>query len=117
MPCRSSSVTPTSDTAGDSTRRNAPGARRRPPALKDVKAATRTDDERYASHMDGRDERFKRVVIAGGAGFLGRSLTCELAPLAQEIVVLTRGPARADGNVRHVNWDARTPGPWVRELE
>jgi len=32
------------------------------------------------------------------------------------VIVLTRGPEREDGAVRHVNWDARTHGDWAREL-
>jgi uncharacterized protein len=67
--------------------------------------------------MDSPTHRLGRLVIAGGAGFLGRSLTRELAPVAEEVVVLTRGRAASSGNVRHVHWDARTPGPWARELD
>jgi uncharacterized protein (TIGR01777 family) len=67
--------------------------------------------------MDTPAPHLGRVVIAGGAGFLGRSLTRELAPFCQEVVILTRGQPQAEGNVRHVHWDARTLGPWATELE
>jgi uncharacterized protein (TIGR01777 family) len=58
----------------------------------------------------------KRVIIAGGSGFLGQSLASALSAHVEEIVVLTRGPSRQSGRLRHVNWDARTVGPWVPEL-
>jgi uncharacterized protein (TIGR01777 family) len=55
-----------------------------------------------------------RVVIAGGSGFLGVSLSQHLTKLGFDVVVLSRGsPARG---TRTVAWDARTLGPWVSEL-
>jgi uncharacterized protein (TIGR01777 family) len=59
----------------------------------------------------------KRVVIAGGSGFLGQELIDELKPDFPEIVVLTRGPDRTDGNVRYVHWDAKTLGDWAKHLD
>lgn len=61
--------------------------------------------------------RLGRIVIAGGSGFLGRSLIPSLRSSCDEIVVLTRGSARVDGNVRFVTWDAKSPGTWAAELE
>jgi uncharacterized protein len=58
-----------------------------------------------------------RVVIAGGSGFLGLSLTSHLTRLGWSVVVLSRNPSRAIGPGRHVKWDARTLGDWSRELE
>src|SRR4051812_36650605 len=67
--------------------------------------------------MDVDRKRLKRVVIAGGAGFLGRSLTRELTPFADEVVILTRGDSPPVPGARHVKWDAKTVGPWARELD
>jgi nucleoside-diphosphate-sugar epimerase len=40
----------------------------------------------------------KRVVLAGGSGFLGRALAKELLARDYEVVVLTRTPhVRSDG--------------------
>lgn len=61
--------------------------------------------------------RKRRVVVAGGSGFLGQSWVAALGPTTDDIVVLTRGPARVAGGVRYVHWDARTPGPWAAELD
>jgi uncharacterized protein (TIGR01777 family) len=62
-------------------------------------------------------DRSRRVVIAGGAGFLGRALARTLAHEGREVVVLSRRAAPADGLIRTVVWDGRTAGEWVGELE
>ena len=58
-----------------------------------------------------------RIVIPGGSGFLGRRLARPLVERGDEVVVLTRGPSGTHDGVRHVHWDAATPGPWVTELD
>src|SRR3954453_12906749 len=59
----------------------------------------------------------KRIVIAGGSGFLGQSLIDELGPVCPEIFVLTRRFASQDRNVRYVHWDAKTLGDWASWLD
>jgi uncharacterized protein (TIGR01777 family) len=54
----------------------------------------------------------KRIILAGGSGFLGRILTGDLLRQGCEIVVLTRSPrARTDG-AREVMWDGKSLGDW-----
>lgn len=60
--------------------------------------------------------RSSRVVIAGGSGFLGVSLASHLAGLGLDVAVLSRRTT-AHGSARLVRWDARSPGPWMNELE
>ncbi|HEV3004111.1 MAG TPA: TIGR01777 family oxidoreductase, partial [Pirellulales bacterium] len=58
----------------------------------------------------------KRVVLAGGSGFIGRSLSACLAAKGYEVVVLSRQPARLPKGVVGVvgvAWDGRTPGEWT----
>ena len=57
-----------------------------------------------------------KLVIAGGAGFLGRALIWAMAPVATEIVVLSRSSTPIAG-ARVVSWDGQTVGPWARELD
>jgi uncharacterized protein len=61
----------------------------------------------------------KRLVIAGGSGFLGNALARYFAQRGYEIVVLTRSHATgdADKSKRFVPWDARQVGRWAAELE
>lgn len=56
-----------------------------------------------------------KVVIAGGAGTLGRALASDLLARAHEVVLLTR---RVDPALpyRQVQWDGLHQGPWTDEL-
>jgi uncharacterized protein (TIGR01777 family) len=58
-----------------------------------------------------------RVVIAGGAGFLGVSLAHHLAPSGTSVVLLSRHPPKRSGPWTHATWDARTLGEWRAALD
>lgn len=59
-----------------------------------------------------------RVILAGGSGFLGRSLIPHLRRAGYAPVVLTRGPTDTTGPVPHIHWDGRTPvGDWPACLD
>ena len=58
-----------------------------------------------------------RVVLAGGTGFLGQSLAKHLQNQGNEVVILTRGAAGERAGIRYIQWDGRTLGPWVNEIE
>jgi len=58
-----------------------------------------------------------RIVVAGGSGFIGGLLTDRLVSGNTEIVVLTRSPRPSADSIRQVQWDGRTLGDWVRELD
>jgi len=59
----------------------------------------------------------KRIVIAGGSGFIGSALAREFAKRGYAVVVLTRAPRERQDDVREVTWDGRTPGEWSEELD
>lgn len=59
----------------------------------------------------------KRIVLAGGSGFVGRLLTPALAAKGFEIVVLTRSPQRKASAARNVFWDGKTLGEWAGEVD
>ena len=52
----------------------------------------------------------KRIVIAGGSGFLGVSLAHYLAGHGFAVVILSRGAPGISGPWRHRSWDGRTTG-------
>jgi uncharacterized protein len=56
------------------------------------------------------------IVIAGGSGFLGITLASSLAAKGSDVVILSRHAPAVSGKWRHVSWDARTTGDWVKEL-
>jgi uncharacterized protein (TIGR01777 family) len=59
----------------------------------------------------------RRVVVAGGSGFLGLSLAGHLSALGAKVTILSRKPPPEPGPWTHVAWDARTAGDWVAHLE
>ena len=61
--------------------------------------------------------RFRKIVLAGGSGYIGKVLTNHFCEHADEIVVLTRGKSTTIENVRMVQWDAKREGDWISELE
>jgi len=59
----------------------------------------------------------KRIVIAGGSGFIGTALAKELSRRNYEVIVLTRSPKlRADG-VKEMEWDGEHIGEWIKFLD
>ncbi|HEX5221681.1 MAG TPA: TIGR01777 family oxidoreductase [Verrucomicrobiae bacterium] len=59
----------------------------------------------------------KRIVLAGGSGFLGSELAKHFRALHWEVVVLTRTPKQRPDSGREVAWDAATLGAWQNELD
>lgn len=58
-----------------------------------------------------------RIILAGGSGFIGSALAPVLFANGYEPVILSRNPSTTNGFIRHVQWDARTAGPWAAELD
>ncbi len=58
----------------------------------------------------------QKVVLAGGSGFLGRTLAGWFQGLGKEVTILSRSPV-ADSRFRQVFWDGEDKGEWCRELE
>ncbi|HPQ38819.1 MAG TPA: TIGR01777 family oxidoreductase [bacterium] len=66
-------------------------------------------------------QKFEKIVIAGGTGFIGRHLVREFHKTDTDIVVLTRSPGHRSGDpdyhhVRLVQWSPED-SEWIRELE
>ena len=59
----------------------------------------------------------RRIIIAGGSGFLGISLAAHLCDSGREVVILSRSSPRVNGPWRHASWDGRSLGDWSRELD
>ena len=59
----------------------------------------------------------RRVVIAGGTGFLGTNLAQYLTERDTDVIVFGRHAPTTAAGWRVVQWDARTPGDWVPQLD
>lgn len=58
----------------------------------------------------------KRIVLAGGSGFLGNALAKALRARNHEVIVLTRSPRERGDGVREVAWDGVHVGEWIQTL-
>jgi uncharacterized protein (TIGR01777 family) len=59
----------------------------------------------------------KKVVIAGGTGFLGNILCQHFVNLNFEVVILTRKKQIPTPNILYAKWDGETRGDWCQALE
>ena len=59
----------------------------------------------------------KRIIIAGGSGFIGSALAKELLARGCEAVVLTRMPRARTNGAHEVEWDGVNAGEWVNCLD
>ena len=59
----------------------------------------------------------KRIILAGGSGFLGQALAKELATRKYEVIVLTRSPRERSDGVTEAEWDGAHVGEWLKVLE
>lgn len=61
--------------------------------------------------------RSRKIVIAGGTGFLGSLLSDHFSSLGFEVIILSRRNELNTNQKRFVKWDAESLGYWVGELE
>ncbi len=62
-------------------------------------------------------KKYQKIVLAGGAGYLGGVLADHYRELAHEVVILSRKAAPTKGNVLTIQWDGLTEGDWANSLE
>jgi uncharacterized protein (TIGR01777 family) len=55
----------------------------------------------------------RRVILAGGSGFLGTALARKFTADGHNVIVLTRSPKSRSDDAKEVAWDAKTPGDWA----
>lgn len=72
---------------------------------------------RYINFFIREEKMREKIIIAGGTGFLGNAIIRRLNSGNAQIIVLTRHPSAIKGNVRYINWDAKTLSTWVQALD
>jgi len=60
--------------------------------------------------------KYKKIVLAGGNGYLGNVFDGYYRDKAEEIVILSRHAKPVEKNIRTVAWDGKSEGKWVAEL-
>ena len=59
----------------------------------------------------------KKIVIAGGTGFLGTSLANHYSKQDTQVIILTRGKSKIKGGIQYESWDGKTVGSWIKVLD
>lgn len=59
----------------------------------------------------------KHIVLPGGSGFLGRSLSERLTARGDRVTILTRGRSATGQRCEFVHWDGHFSGGWARAIE
>lgn len=59
----------------------------------------------------------KKIIIAGGTGFLGKMLSDHFAEHNYEVVILSRREHKSVANISYVKWDGENLADWKNELE
>ena len=59
----------------------------------------------------------KRIILAGGSGFVGHALAPVLLAKGYNVVVLGRGAPHYEGGVDYLQWDGRTGGDWASAID
>src|SRR5688572_27391148 len=59
----------------------------------------------------------KRIILAGGSGFIGRALAPVLLANGYHVVVLGRGAPHREGGVDFLQWDGTTLGNWASAID
>jgi uncharacterized protein (TIGR01777 family) len=60
--------------------------------------------------------KYKKIVIAGGNGYLGKVLANYYKDKTEEVVILSRQEKQAEENIRTVTWDGKSRGKWTADL-
>lgn len=60
--------------------------------------------------------KYKKIVLAGGNGYLGKVLANYYKDKAKEVVIIGRHEEGIEQNIRTVIWDGKTRGKWASEL-
>ncbi len=55
----------------------------------------------------------RKIIIAGGSGFLGTALARTFVARGDEVFVLTRTPQTRSDGAKDIAWDAKTLGDWA----
>jgi uncharacterized protein (TIGR01777 family) len=59
----------------------------------------------------------RRIILAGGSGFLGNALAKKFVARGDEVIVLTRSPHVRSDAAKEIFWDAKSPGDWIKLID
>lgn len=59
----------------------------------------------------------KKLIIAGGSGFLGNAIANYFKEQCNQVVILSRAASQRKNGIRYVQWDGKTKGMWISEFK
>jgi len=59
----------------------------------------------------------KKIILAGGSGFIGSYLSKRFLEKGHQVVVFSREKSKTENNISYVNWDGKNLSNWKNELE
>jgi len=59
----------------------------------------------------------KRIVVAGGSGFLGLAMATQFAGAGADVTIVSRSRLKANGRWKNLVWNGRTLGDWTESIE
>lgn len=62
-------------------------------------------------------KKFKKIVLAGGSGYLGQVFAKHYRDIADEVIILARKTQPDIGNIKCVIWNGETAGDWCSHLK
>ncbi len=58
----------------------------------------------------------KKIVIAGGSGFIGKALSSYFKNQGNMVTVFTRGKTELVNGINYICWDGKTVGDWIKRM-
>ena len=58
----------------------------------------------------------RKIIIAGGSGFIGKALSSNFKNKGDLVTVFTRGITQLIDGVNYVHWDGKTVGEWIKNM-
>jgi uncharacterized protein (TIGR01777 family) len=59
----------------------------------------------------------RRIILAGGSGFLGQALAKRFLQQNCEVIILTRSPRTRNDSAKETAWDAKSSGDWTKFID
>ena len=76
-----------------------------------------TDLKKIKEDSQETVQKMRKILIAGGSGFLGQVLIRHFTELKDEVFILTRGQGGERNGVKYLHWDGKTVDSWAEALE
>lgn len=71
----------------------------------------------FSIHLKFYKKMKRKIILAGGSGFLGQILSQHFSAQGDEVIIFSRSAKASSANVRYQEWDGKHLGKWAESLE